>query len=363
MKTKLNRLLLPAAIIVLAVIVLSLALAGYSKGSTIRIGFVMTGSADDIGWNGMHYTGVLSACEQFDAKLLIKEDVLEGTGECAKAIKELADDGADMIILSSYGYPVEAADTIALYPEISFYAISSDITSENMTSFFGRMYQARYLAGIVAGMQSETGAVGYVAAMPNNEVIRGINAFALGVKSVSPDAKINVVWTDSWDDAEAERAAVRLLIDKTDTDVITYHQNQHNVAQAADEAGVYSIGYNTVAQGLSDKYLTAAVWNWESVYYEIIREFIQGRANSVRRHWFSIDRGVVVLSEYSPLVDEQTRLAVEQAKADILAGQDVFSGEIYDNNGTLRCGEGETMSDEMLFSSFDWFVDGVVIYE
>ncbi len=361
--SKMNRLLITAAVLILAAIVLLLGFVGSTDRNKVKIGLVMTGSVSDEGWNGMHYSGVVSACEKTDVKLLVQENVLEGTGECIDAIHALAGKGVNMIILSSYGYPAEAQEVIAQYPDIEFYANSSDITADNLSSYFGRMYQVRYLAGIVAGMQSATGSIGYVAAMPNSEVNRGINAFTLGVRSVAPDAVVNVRWTDTWDDEDTEAAATQKLIDECGVDVITYHQNQHSVARTADAAGVMSIGYNTAAQGLSDKFLTAAVWNWDSVYYEIIREFVQGEAGKGHRHWLGIDRGVAELSEYSPIVTEDTRAAVEAARADILAGRDVFTGEIYDNNGTLRCGEGERMADDTLFSDFDWYVDGVVINE
>ena len=146
-------------------------------------------------------------------------------------------------------------------------------------------------------------------------------------------------------------------------DVLTYHQNQHYVAQKADEAGVYSIGYNAVAQGLSEKYLTAAVWDWNALYYQMIREYLQGKGNSVERHWFSLDTGVVALAECSELVDEETLQKIESAKQEMASGRQIFSGVIYDNNGILQCDEGESISDEILLEKMNWFVDGVVIHE
>ena len=202
----------------------------------------------------------------------------------------------------------------------------------------------------------------YVAAMQNNEVNRGINAFTLGVKRVNPEAKVYVYWTGVWEDSERERTAARKLIHDKKADVLTYHQNQHYTAEVADEEGVYSIGYNAPAEGLSEKYLTATVWNWDALYYQIVREFIQGKANLVKRRWYSIDSGVVGLSEYSPLVREEVRYTVNGALDELLSGKDVFSGEIYDNNGVLQCGEKETLSDEMLFEHMDWLVEGVEIY-
>lgn len=361
-KLKQSILLISAAVILAAVFVM-IAVFGAGSDTALKVGLILTGQSDDDGWNGVHYNGVVSACEKLDTKLLLKENVAEGSGRCAEAIHELVKEGAHMIILSSYAYPAEVKEVIPQYPGVAFYAISSEYSSKNLTSYFGRMYQARYLAGVIAGMKTESNTVGYVAAMPNNEVNRGINAFTLGVRSVNPDAAVYVSWTDSWDDRERETEAAEKLMKEANADVMTYHQNQHYTAEAADKAGVYSIGYNEIAEGLSDKYLTAAVWSWDSLYYEIIREFVQGQPNSVQSHWFAIGSGVVGLSEMSSSVDADTLKAVENAENRLKGLNDVFSGVIYDNEGGLRCNEGESLSDETLLTGMDWFVDGVVIYD
>lgn len=360
-KLRQTLLLILAGLVLIAVIIV-IAATGLKKDDTPRVGLIITGETTDSGWNGVHYNGVVSACEKLGTELIVKENVEEGNGSCAKAIHELVNEGAQMIILSSYSYPAESKDIIDSYPEVAFYAISSEYVAENLTSYFGRMYQARYLAGIVAGMQTESNSIGYVAAMPNCEVNRGVNAFTLGVRSVNPEAVVYVIWTDSWDNGERETAAAEKLIADKSADVIAYHQNQHYAAQAADSAGVYSIGYNEIAEGLSDKYLTASVWNWDSLYFQIIREFVQGQPNAVQRRWFAIDTEVVALSELSPSVSDAARQAVEDAKSRLYSGNDVFSGIIYDNNGNLQCGEGEILSDETLLVNMDWYVEGVEIY-
>ena len=355
--------LLLAALAVLAAVIIVIAYSGVKKETELCVGLIITGEADDSGWNGTHYSGVVSACEKLGTRLIVKENAEEGSGRCAQAIHELVDEGAGMIILSSYAYPAEVMDVIKSYPDTAFYTISSEYSADNLTSYFGRIYQARYLSGIIAGMQTSSNAIGYVAAMPNSEVNRGINAFTLGVRSVNPEAVVYVSWTDSWDNGERESAATEKLIADKGADVITYHQNQHYTAQTADKAGVYSIGYNQAAEGLSEKYLTAVVWNWDSLYFQIIREFLQGQANVVPQRWFSIDSGAVELSQLSPLVSEEAKQAVEAARNRLYGINDVFSGVIYDNTGVLRCGEGETLSDDTLLKNIDWFVEGVEIYE
>ncbi len=355
--------LLISAIVIFLIIFVFIWFTGYKKNAVPKVGLIITGSAEELGWNGVHYQGVKYACEELGVELLLRDYVLEGTGECEKAVHELISEGAGMIILSSYAYPEEIKGVVSTYPDVAFYGISAEHYADNMTSYFGRMYQARYLAGIVAGLKTESNEIGYVAAMPNIEVNRGINAFTLGVKRVKPDATVNVIWTNTWDDEEKEIAAANQLIEELGVDVITYHQNKNYVAQVAEEAGILSIGYNELAEGLSEKYLTAAVWDWNELYYQILREFVLGKANSVTKHWYGIDTGVVMLTDYSELVDEDIRRIVENAKEEICGGRDVFSGVIYDNTGKLRCNEGESISDEVLLKKMDWYVDGVEIYE
>ena len=127
--------------IVLAIVVVILFFGREQKTGT-KIGFVMTGSMEEAGWNGMHYEGVKAACDKLGTTLLVKEHVQEFSGECIESIRELADDGAGMIILSSYGYSEEARDVIKEYPQITFYVNSSEYHDVNMTSYFARMYQA-----------------------------------------------------------------------------------------------------------------------------------------------------------------------------------------------------------------------------
>lgn len=356
-------LLLISAVVVLILIILFINLIGYQKKEVPKIVLIITGSSEEIGWNGAHYQGVKYACEQLNAELIVKENILEGTGGCEEAVLEAISEGAGMIILSSYAYPEELRDVVTEYPDIAFYGISAEHYAENMTSFFGRMYQARYLAGMIAGMKTESDLVGYVAAMPNIEVNRGINAFTLGVKKVNPDATVNVIWTGTWDDENREIEVTKKLIDEVGVDVITYHQNKNYVAQVADEVGIYSIGYNEVAEGLSEKYLTAIVWNWNELYYQILKEYIQGNANTEKRYWYGIETDVVMLTEYSEEVNEDICKVVDSAKNELSGGKDVFSGVIFDNAGQLRCNEGESISDEVLLEKMDWYVDGVVIYE
>lgn len=352
-----------AALVASAILVLIICFGNKKEEDMVTVGFIMSGSITENGWNGMHYQGVRSACEKLGVQLLIKENVEEGTGQCEAALRQLAEEGAQMIFLSSYGYSEEVLAVVEEYPEIVFCVNSSEYHTDNMTSYFARMYQARYLSGIIAGMRTKSGRIGYVAAMANNEVNRGISAFTLGVKRVNPDARVIVAWTGAWDDKEKEQDMANRLIQEKKVDLLTYHQNQAYVVEAAEAAGIDSIGYHMAAEGLSEHYLTAVVCSWELVYRQMIREFLQGKGNSQNNYWIGLEEEAVGLSTYSAAVSDGIKEEVNRAKEEVLGGKDIFSGEIYDRDGTLRCGENETISDEILLEQFDWYVEGVEFYE
>lgn len=336
---------------------------GQSKEESITVGFVFSGSIDEEGWNGQHYQGIFSACRELQMELLIKENIKENSGQCERAIRELAEEGVEIIILSSYGYAAEVAEVIKEYPEIIFYSESLEYEAENINCYFARVYEARYLAGIIAGMQTETGTIGYVAAMPNDEVNRGINAFALGVQSVNPEARVVVAWTDSWDDGERERQLAASLVEEEGADVLTYHQNQTNVAEVAEEKGVYAIGYHTEPEEAGDLFLTSVIIHWDVVYKELLSDYARGKSDTVIRYWFGIEKNAVGLSELSPLVLEETMDLLDAATQDMRSGFPVFSGNLYDTEGKQRCIEGESISDDRLINEMDWFVRGVEFYE
>ncbi len=330
---------------------------------TAKVGFILSGTTDETGWNGMHYKGIKEACDKLNAELLVKENVLEFSGQCIEAVEELVEEGANMIILSSYGYSEEVKDIVKQYPEVMFYANSFEYKDENMTPYFVRMYQVRYLSGIIAGMQTTTNKIGYVAAMPNNEVNRGISAFTLGVRSVNPEAKVIVAWTETWDNEEIEKKVAFDLIEKEGVDMITYHQNQPYAIEAAEEKDVMSIGYHQVFDQFSDNYMTSIVCNWNIVYEEVLQEFLRGKGKDVEYFWLGIRKDAVELSEYSSKVSKEAMEAIEKAKEQMQKSAVVFVGPIYDTEGNLHCGEKELISDEMLLKHFDWYVEGVEFYE
>ncbi len=325
-----------------------------------RIGFVIIGDVTRPGYNSAHYEGMKKACEMLGAELLLKDKVAENNGQCRKAVQELAAAGANMIFLASYAYPAEVQDLTAEYPNIAFATVSAEVHSRNMTAYFPRLYQARYLSGALAAMRSKTGILGYVGAMQNSEVCRGINAFTLGARRVNPKARVLVTWTGSWQDAEQANAnAVRLI--KAGADVLTFHQNEANVADVAEAHGIDFIGYHTPLEGYSEHNLTSVVARWDAFYSVILYRFLRGELNHTRNFWVGIDQGAVGLSPYSVAVTPDIAVRLDSMLQELINNRLIFSGVLRDNTGRLRCGEGEAISDDALLERMNWLMEGVEV--
>jgi len=354
---------LPLLLVVLVLIVIVVVIRSFKIPDTGRqnvAGLVLIGSKADHGWNESHYRGLLHVCEQHGCVLLVRENVPEDERLLSDAVHDLIGEGANAIYLTSYGYGKYADELARKYPQIAFFSISGRGETKNSTVYFARLYQARYLAGIVAGSESRTGLLGYVAAMPNAQTNRSINAYALGMRVANPKARLIVRFTGSWNDEEKERESVDRLADKG-VDVITYHEDRSYAVKEAERLGLFSIGYDSVYEQYSDRFLTAVLYDWEAIYEKVMGDYLSGRANLARHYWSDLSEQGVKLQPASPLVQDRTLALVEQEEIRIRKGWDVFSGVIYDKEGTLRCAEDEKISDHELFTGMDWFVEGVEI--
>lgn len=368
-KEQLRKIGIPLFFLLLAALALagllgSRILPGKREKQQEKVGLILTGSVTEEGWNGMNYEGIRAACEEAGMELLVRDQIMEYTGQCTQAVSELLEEGAGIIFLTSYNYGDEAKELIDSHPEVVFYTDSAYAGEQtNIATYFPRMYQARYLAGLVAGASTKTGVIGYVAAMKNSEVIRGINAFTLGVLKANPDAQVVVGWTGSWNHAEQEKKTAQRLVEKAGADILTYHQNLPNVVEEAEKLGVSSIAYHLDGTKVSANCLTSVMCDWKKLYQEILKDYRSGKAAGGDFLWLGLDRQVTLLGSYGEQVSAQARELVEQETKKILDGRDIFSGELYDTEGQLRCAPGETIPDKTLMFDMDWFVKGVTFYE
>ena len=324
------------------------------------VGFVYVSPIGGAGWTFIHDQGR----QYLEANIpgvrtIYFESIPEGP-DAERVMTELVQRGAGVIFGTSFGYMDPMLNVAARFPEVVFMHCSGHQTADNLGTYFGKIYQARFLSGIAAGLRTETNRIGYVAAFPIPEVVRGINAFTLGVRSVNPDATVTVVWTNTWSDPSIEHSAAIGLIDMG-VDVVTQHQDTPAVMQAAEERGVWGISYHSDMTAFApNAVMTGPVWNWGPFYVEVVRSVMDGTWTS-GQYWGPMADGIVGLAPFNENVMTTEMIgAVEIAKAKVIAGElDIFAGPIIDQGGQMRVLEGNTMTDEERLR-FDWFVEGVI---
>jgi len=300
---------------------------------------------------------------QMESELGIEVTRLENIPEGAEAtatFDQLARDGYNLIIGTSFGYMDPMLETAGKYPDACFQHASGYKTAENMGNFFGAMEEARYLSGIAAAKASPTGKLGYVAAFPIPEVIRGINAFTLGARSVNPDATVQVAWTSTWFDPAVEKEAAESLL-QAGADVLAMHQDTTATGEAAKEAGAKWVGYNsdTMAAEFEGTWLTGPVWNWGPHYVEMAKAVAAGTCQT-EPYYGNMADGMITLGVFGSDVDQETQDLIAEKAAAIIDGSLLpFTGPINDNTGTERIAAGASASLGDLLGQ-DYFVEGVI---
>jgi len=349
------------AVMVAIAFVLGLTAVGCSKSGAksdkIKVGFVYIGPIGDGGWTYAHDEGRRFLEKEAGVETKYKENVPESPA-AEKVMEDMISQGCNVIIGTSFGYMDYMENVAKRHPDVTFLHCAGYKTGKNMGTFFGRIYQARYLSGIVAGMKTKAGKIGYVAACEIPEVVRGINAFTLGVRSVNPKAVVKVKWTHTWYDPAKEKDAAKALLDEG-VDVIAQHQDTAGPQQAAEERNVWSIGYNTDMNSKAPKaYMTAPIWNWGPYYVRQIKAVKDGSWKS-ESYWGGMNDDIVRLAPLTANAPEGAKDAVDKVTKEILTGaQKVFQGPLKDQTGAVKVKDGEMMSDgDML--KFDWFVEGV----
>lgn len=335
-----------------------------SNGEKLKVGFLYVGPIGDGGYTYAHDQGRLYLEKQLGDKVetTYKESVKEDDAEVEQVIEDMINNGVKVIFGTSYGFMNGMKKAAANHPEIKFLHCSGYEMADNMSNYFGRDYQVRYLSGIVAGMKTKTNKIGYVAAFEIPECVRGINAFTLGVKSVNKDAVVKVKWTHTWYDPAIEKEAAKALLDEN-VDIIAQHQDTTGPQIAAEEKGVWSIGYNSdMSKAAPKAYMTAPIWNWGPYYADQVSKVLDGSWKA-ESYWGAMDadnsKSIIYLADLTANAPEGAKEAVEKAKADIVSGANkVFVGPIKDNTGAVKVPEGSVMTDQEMLT-VDWFVEGV----
>lgn len=334
----------------------------------IKVGVLhITDPAEGSGYTYTHDIGIQGMQKNLglaDNQIVRKNNVSDSDEVAIQtAIEELIEDGCNIIFATSWGYMETCAAYAEEYPDIIFsHGTGYMSNGTNFNNYFGRIYQARYLSGIAAGLKTETNKIGYVASWgkDNSEVTGGLNAFAMGVYSVNPNAEVYVKTTNSWYNPEGEAAAAEALI-ALGCDVLSQHCDTPNPMTAAEEAGVFGVGYNSdMSKDAPNAVLTSVVWDWSAYYTTAVKDVIDGTWDG-SNYFGGMAEGLVNIAPLSDLCKEGTKEAIDEARAKIESGDwDVFWGVIETNEGTTVGEEGKSLDDATITGGINWYFKNVV---
>ena len=325
----------------------------------VKVAFVYVGPVGDAGWTKKHDDGrkALEAAMGDKVTTTFLESVPEGA-QSEATFERLAREGNKVIFGTSFGYMDQMLAVAKKYPDVVFMHGTGYKTDKNMGTYFGAAEEARYLSGMAAGSATKTKKLGYVAAFPIPEVIRGINAFTLGAQKVNPDVTVDVVWTSTWFNPTQEKEAAQSLLNKG-IDVIAQHQDPPGPGEAAQAANAKWVGYNDdMSRFAPQAWLTAPVWDWGPFYIKTVKDVMAGTWKS-EQYYGNMKDGLVKLAPLAASVAPEVKTQIEDAQKKIIAGDFApFTGPITKQDGSSAYAAGAKATLEELLK-MDYFVKGV----
>lgn len=335
----------------------------------IKIGIIYLGTLNDTsGYTYSHELGIkaMQANVGLDDEQIIRKNNIpsDNKARVEAAIKECVDSKCNIIFATSAGYTDVITEQAEKYPNIRFSIVSGSVNNnKNLNSYFGKMYEARFLSGIVAGMNTKSGKIGYVAAQgkENSEVTSGIDAFAMGVESVNKNAKVYVKVTKGWDDNSGEKTAASDLIG-SGCDILAQHCDSNNIQSIAQNAGIYSIGYNSdTSKDAPKASLASCIWNWGGYYTYAVQNLIDGTWDS-NNYYGGLPENTINLSDLADFNASGTQEKVDEVKHSILEGScKIFDGKIVTDDGQIVGEDGKSFSDDDILNNINWYYRNVVV--
>jgi basic membrane protein A and related proteins len=332
----------------------------HGKTAAFKAAWIYVGPHNDGGWSQAHDMGRLQVQKLLGSKVqtTFKENVPEGP-QVSQVIDSLVRDGNKIIFATSFGFQSAMVAAAKKYPDVKFEMATGTAVSKNMSEYFGAGEDAIYLSGMAAGAATKSGTVGYVAPFAIPEVIRHANAFALGVQVMKPDAKVKLIWTNSWFDPAKEKKAAESL-KAAGADVIGQNVDSPSAGQYAERAGIPWVGYDSNAIKFAPKqWLTAATYDWGPYYTRRVKAAMDGTWKT-GFYYGSIADGMIKLAPFGPSVTQATKTAILKKQSQIKSGAFYeFTGPLYDQSGKLRVPKGKKLTVKDLYA-MDWLVKGVV---
>ena len=315
------------AIIFLAILLANLAGAvgkaadnNASNNAEMNVTLLDFGPVGDHGWTYEAHAGALLMAKNLSYVNLSERENAAGP-DASRILRDYAKNGAKLIFCHSYSFIDAIKEVAPVYPDVVFmWGGGTDKLASNAGVYYERIYEAQYLAGIVAGNMTKTDKIGFVAALPTSQVIIGINAFAKGAASTNPQAKVYVEWIGDWYDPGKERAVALSLYSKG-CDILTHWSDSDATGQTADEMGIYFISFGSDTGRFSPRvYLTGAVWCWQPIMTDIVQSVHNGTWNSQpgQEWWYGLAEGGVQIAPFGEDVPGNVRSLVEKKEEEIV---------------------------------------------
>jgi basic membrane protein A and related proteins len=329
----------------------------------VKAAFVYVTPVLPAGWTRQHEDGRLQL--ERDLKGQVQTTAVDNVPEGAdteRVLRDLATQGHQLIFTTSFGYMEPTLRVAKDFPNVKFENITGYKQAANVATANARHYEGRYLSGIAAARMSQTGVAGFVAGFPIPEVVQGINAFALGMRSVNPQAQVKVVWLNSWFDPAREREAAMTLMDQS-ADVLSFQVASTAVMAAAQERGKMAIAFHSdMRNDGPDAQLLAVTHHWGQ-YYANRAKAVQNGTWLAGDTWGGVKEGMVKVEHFGPKLPQAVRQELLARQKDMAAGRlqpfAAVKADVRDNQGQVRIPQGTQASDGQLHE-MNWLVEGVV---
>lgn len=346
---------------------------GAAPAEEVVVGFLYVGPKDDFGYNQAHAEGAAAMAANVPGIKLVEEASVPETTAVAEAMRGMIEiDGAKVLFPTSFGYfDPYILELAAEFPDVQFFhaggLYQEGVHPDNVGSYFGFIDEAQFVAGVVAGHSSKSGKLGFVAAKPIPQVLRNINSFTLGAKSINPDITTQVIFTGDWAAPVKEAEATNSMADQG-IDVITCHVDSPKVViETAERRGIFSSGYHANQGSLAPKgYLTGAEWDWSSIYTNLGQQFMEGKTLMAGDIPHILRGGLAdqfcKLSPYGAAVSDAAKADADAAQAGVKSGElMIYRGPLKTNDGAEVIPEGKDLKiDAIELEKTNYLIEGVI---
>lgn len=328
--------------------------------SKIKIGEITSLVVNDGGWCQATHQSLLDAMKELGIpkdNLITIENVAEDQTSVQNAYNALASDNVNLVIGASSGYAPFLSDLAEQNPDIM--VAQSGIKADNLIGYQIKNYEGMFVAGYVSELLSKSNLLGFAASMPESSVRAAANGYALGAKYANPNAKVQLIWNNTWYNVDTETQSAKTLINKG-IKYLAMEASSPALPQTAESNGAFCIGYNVDMQKLAPKaVLTSFEWNFTPIFKKIITKVSNGTATTDDYYYEGGDCAKLAPFN-SALVPQDIQDKAKQVKADIDSGKiKIYAGELKDNKGNVLVEKGKIMSDDKILKQ-NFLVDNII---